>query len=136
MYSIGPGTQAGDPKEAAAIYQCFGRHVAPMANPLQVGSIKTVIGHLEGCAGLAGVLKGSFMIQQGLVAPNLHFQRLNPKIEPYYQGLHVPTQLTPWPDLPAGIPRRVSVNSFGEFCPRPYLGFFPSPPSLGTLKGE
>jgi hybrid polyketide synthase/nonribosomal peptide synthetase ACE1 len=41
----GTGTQAGDPKEAAAIYEAFGRHIH-QANgiPLYVGSIKTVIG--------------------------------------------------------------------------------------------
>ena len=54
------------------------------------------------------------MIQAGLVAPNLHFNRLNPRIEPYYQGLKIPTQLSSWPNLPEGVPRRVSINSFGE----------------------
>ena len=110
----GTGTQAGDPKEAAAIHDCFGQHIASSDNPLYVGSVKTVIGHLEGCAGLAGLLKGSLMIQRGLLDPNLHFNSLNPRIEPYYQGLQVQTQLTSWPSMPEGVPRRVSVNSFGN----------------------
>lgn len=109
----GTGTKAGDPKEAAAIYQSFGRHNGPNDTPLYVGSVKTVIGHLEGSAGLAGVLKGSASIQNGLIAPNLLFNRLNPDIEPFYKGLRVPTQLMQWPQLPEGVPRRVSVNSFG-----------------------
>ncbi|KAF2258395.1 hypothetical protein CC78DRAFT_587196 [Lojkania enalia] len=109
----GTGTQAGDPREASAIHQVFGRHIEKTDNPLYVGSVKTIIGHLEGCAGLAGVLKGSTMLQSGLVPPNLHFHRLNPKIEEFYKGLHVPTELTPWPELPKGVPRRVSINSFG-----------------------
>lgn len=54
------------------------------------------------------------MIQAGFVAPNLYFNRLNPRIEPYYQGLNVLTQLSSWPKLPEGVPRRVSVNSFGK----------------------
>ncbi|KAH7140457.1 type I polyketide synthase WcbR, partial [Dactylonectria estremocensis] len=66
----GTGTQVGDPKEAAAIHECFGGHVDD--TPVYVGSVKTVIGHLEGCAGLPGLLKASAMIQSGLVAPNLH----------------------------------------------------------------
>jgi len=78
-----------------------------------VGSIKTVVGHLEGAAGLAGLLKGSSSIQKGLIPPNLLFNHLNPRVEPYYQGLHVPTSLTTWPKLPEGAPRRVIVNSFG-----------------------
>lgn len=110
----GTGTQAGDPKEAATIYESFGRHNhATSSTPLYVGSIKTIIGHLEGAAGLAGFLKASAGLQRGLIPPNLSFSRLNPKIEPFYKGLEVPTSLTEWPTLPKGVPRRVSVNSFG-----------------------
>ncbi|KAL8721592.1 MAG: hypothetical protein Q9225_001756 [Loekoesia sp. 1 TL-2023] len=109
----GTGTKAGDPKEAAAIHECFGRHGDDDDTPLYVGSIKTVIGHTEGAAGLAGLLKGSGIIQKGLIPPNLLFNCLNPAIEPYYRGLHVPTIPRPWPKLLKGVPRRVSVNSFG-----------------------
>jgi hybrid polyketide synthase/nonribosomal peptide synthetase ACE1 len=111
----GTGTQAGDPKEAAAIHDVFGRHMNSRDAPLFVGSIKTVIGHLEGAAGLAGLLKASASVQNGFIPANLSFQRLNPKIEPFYQNLKVPTRLTPWPTLPVGVPRRASVNSFGTF---------------------
>jgi hybrid polyketide synthase/nonribosomal peptide synthetase ACE1 len=110
----GTGTKAGDPKEAAAIHQCFGQRGEDEV-PLYVGSVKTVIGHTEGAAGLAGLLKASGIIQRGTIPPNLLFNRLNPSIEPFYQGLKVPTTQLPWPLLPEGIPRRVSVNSFGMF---------------------
>jgi len=110
----GTGTQAGDPKEAAAIHGCLGRHVKDSEDPLYVGSVKTIIGHLEGCAGLAGVMKASLMLQAAQIPPNLHFHHLNPKIDQYYHNLHVPTKLMPWPKLPEGVPRRISVNSFGE----------------------
>lgn len=109
----GTGTQAGDPKEADAIHEAFGQHIDAGATPLYVGSVKTVIGHLEGAAGLAGVLKGISSIRNGSIPPNLLFNRLNPRVEPYYKNLHIPTELTPWPTLPRGVPRRVSVNSFG-----------------------
>ncbi|KAJ5922013.1 hypothetical protein N7516_009716 [Penicillium verrucosum] len=109
----GTGTQAGDPKEAAAIHEAFGQHIDASATPLYVGSVKTVIGHLEGAAGLAGILKGISSIRNGSIPPNLLFNRLNPRVEPYYKNLHIPTELTPWPTLPRGVPRRVSVNSFG-----------------------
>ncbi|KAL8833493.1 MAG: hypothetical protein Q9170_004238 [Blastenia crenularia] len=108
----GTGTQTGDPKEAAAIHDCFGRE-GDVETPLYVGSIKTVIGHTEGAAGLAGLLKASGIIQKGVIPPNLLFNRLNPKIEPFYHGLEVSTSLKPWPKLSEGVPRRASVNSFG-----------------------
>jgi hybrid polyketide synthase/nonribosomal peptide synthetase ACE1 len=111
----GTGTKAGDPREASAIQQCFGSGDNAAQEPLFVGSIKTVIGHTEGAAGLAGLLKGSLALQHGVIPPNLLFNRLNPSIEPYYHGLHVPTSARPWPTLPDGVPRRVSVNSFGAY---------------------
>ncbi|KAL2756326.1 hypothetical protein ACRALDRAFT_1033186 [Sodiomyces alcalophilus JCM 7366] len=110
----GTGTQAGDPKEARAIRSAFfpsGKLLD--SDMLYVGSVKTVIGHLEGAAGLAGLLKASLAVQHGQIPPNLHFNRLNPKIEPFYDCLEVPTRLQSWPELPKGVPRRASVNSFG-----------------------
>ncbi|KAI1385651.1 uncharacterized protein F4822DRAFT_432506 [Hypoxylon trugodes] len=109
----GTGTPAGDPKEAAAISACFGQRPESHDEPLYVGSIKTVIGHTEGAAGLAGLLKGSGMIQKGVILPNLLLNRLNPAIEPYYGDMHIPTSQQAWPRVPDGVPRRVSVNSFG-----------------------
>ncbi|KAL7619777.1 hypothetical protein AAE478_010319 [Parahypoxylon ruwenzoriense] len=120
----GTGTPAGDPKEAGSISMAFfpnhGHRDLDDRVPeglnngkIYVGSIKTVIGHLEGAAGLASLLKVSQAVQHGLIPPNLHFHRLNPAIEPYYHHLEVPTRLKPWPKLPAGESRRASVNSFG-----------------------
>lgn len=80
---------------------------------LLVGSVKTVIGHTEGAAGLAGLLKASMSVHHGVITPNLHFDTLNPKIKPFYHNLCVPTEATRWPELPEGVPRRASVNSFG-----------------------
>ncbi|UNI19392.1 hypothetical protein JDV02_005577 [Purpureocillium takamizusanense] len=41
------------------------------------------------------------------------FNRLNPKIQPFYHSLEVPTSPREWPALPAGYPHRASINSFG-----------------------
>ena len=109
----GTGTKAGDPREAQAIQEAFfssGKN----HEILHVGSIKTVIGHTEGTAGMAGIFKGSLALQNRTIPPNLLFNRLNPAIEPYYDNLKVPTEATPWPVLPEGTPRRVSINSFGK----------------------
>ncbi|KAI0481398.1 thiolase-like protein [Xylariaceae sp. FL0804] len=117
----GTGTPAGDPIEAEAIHRAFYPQESHDSKKpkeirqakLMVGSIKTVVGHLEGTAGLAGVLKGALAVQHGIVPPNLHFHELNPKIKPYYKNLKIPTASAPWPNLPKNTPRRVSVNSFG-----------------------
>jgi acyl transferase domain-containing protein len=111
----GTGTLAGDPVEAEAVSKAFfpAHAKLPSDQVLHVGSIKTVIGHLEGTAGIAGLIKGSLVVQKGIIPPNLLFKNLNPTIEPFYTNLKVPTVATPWPQLPNGVPRRVSVNSFG-----------------------
>lgn len=117
----GTGTPAGDPVEAEAISRSFSPETETVPvdrtgrqeQPLYVGSIKTVLGHTEGTAGLASLLKASLALQNGLIPPNLLFTRLNPAIEPFYRGLQVPTAPSPWPAVPEGQPRRASVNSFG-----------------------
>lgn len=118
----GTGTAAGDTREAEAIRSVFfpvdeekffpNEHKG--ARTLHVGSVKTVMGHTEGAAGLVGVLKASLALQNAQIPPNLHFERLNPTIEPFYNPhLRIPTKLEPWPKNIPSIPRRASVNSFG-----------------------
>ncbi|EME79470.1 uncharacterized protein MYCFIDRAFT_93879, partial [Pseudocercospora fijiensis CIRAD86] len=113
----GTGTMAGDPQEARGIYDAFFKYDknddsdGDIDEKLFCGSIKTVIGHLEGCAGLAGLLKASLAVQHGTIPPNLLFRSLNPDIAPYYHRLEVPTNAMPWPS--GSFPRRASLNSFG-----------------------
>lgn len=112
----GTGTPAGDPQEAGAIYRAFYPKPSLVGadDKIYVGSIKTVIGHTEGTAGIAGLLKASLALQSGVIPPNMLFNNLNPDIRPYYGHLQIPTEATPWPKLAAGEVRRASVNSFGE----------------------
>ncbi|KAK9426030.1 putative Ketosynthase family 3 (KS3) domain-containing protein [Seiridium unicorne] len=111
----GTGTPAGDPIEAEAISSTFfpaGRkpagHLSSTESPLY-----TIIGHTEGTAGIAGLLRASLALQNATIPPNLLFERLNPHIQPFYDNLHIPTSLTPWPAMATSTPRRASVNSFG-----------------------
>ncbi|KAK6593954.1 hybrid nrps pks [Botrytis cinerea] len=110
----GTGTQAGDPLEAEALAAAFSLTSSqPDEAHMLVGSIKTVIGHTEGAAGLAGVLKASLAIQHGIIPPNLGFQQLNKKVAPYCTNMDVVTSVQPWPAMASNTPRRVSINSFG-----------------------
>lgn len=112
------GTPAGDPVEAEAIHTAFygpqsGFQRAPEDQKLLVGSIKTIIGHTEGTAGLASLLKASLALQHGEIVPNLHLDRLNPAVQPFYSNLEIPTEHRSWPTVEAGGVKRASVNSFG-----------------------
>ncbi|OGM49764.1 polyketide synthase-nonribosomal peptide synthetase hybrid [Aspergillus bombycis] len=106
---------AGDPVEAQAIQQTFYPQTVVFSpnDKLYVGSIKTLIGHLEGCAGLAGVMKAIMCLKNQIITPNMLFDDLNPNITPFYDHLEVPTRTLPWPPVAPGCPLRVSVNSFG-----------------------
>ncbi|KAH6604132.1 polyketide synthase [Trichoderma cornu-damae] len=105
----GTGTQAGDSQELQAISETIAS-VRSVANPIIVGSVKTNIGHLEGAAGIAGLIKGVLALERGRIPPNINFIKGNPKIDFENWKVKVPTETLDWP-IP-GI-RRVSVNSFG-----------------------
>lgn len=80
---------------------------------LFVGSIKTVVGHTEGTAGLAGLMKACLALRHATIPPNLLFNKLNPDLEPFTSHLHVPTASHSWPKLPYGLPRRARLVSPG-----------------------
>ena len=57
MEAHGTGTVVGDAQELAAIDRMYGAGVGRSADaPLLIGSVKSNMGHCEGCSGLAGVL--------------------------------------------------------------------------------
>ncbi|MEV0059751.1 SDR family NAD(P)-dependent oxidoreductase [Nocardia sp. NPDC050718] len=105
----GTGTPAGDPVEAAALGDSYGVDRAPGA-PLAVGSVKTNIGHLEGAAGIAGLIKTALCLRRGDLVPSLNFQAPNPRIPLDDLGLRVVTGVEEWS---AETVRRAGVSSFG-----------------------
>lgn len=86
----GTGTAAGDPLEAAAVGRVFASSRKP-GQPLYIGSVKSNIGHLEGGAGLAGLVKSLYMLESGQIPANLWLQKVNPKIDLDGWGLAVST---------------------------------------------
>ncbi|KAI0184184.1 putative hybrid NRPS/PKS enzyme [Xylaria flabelliformis] len=111
----GTGTQAGDPREASAISMAFfpDNRVYSSDTKLLVGSVKTVIGHTEGCAGIAGILKAILAMKNKTIPPNQHLTDLNPSVAVSYGHLQIPTKPLAWPAIAEGHPLRASINSFG-----------------------
>ncbi|KAK2612687.1 hypothetical protein QQS21_001304 [Conoideocrella luteorostrata] len=106
----GTGTAAGDPVEARAIGEAFYHHRSK-DDPIYVGAVKSNFGHLEGCSGLAGVIKTILALERGTIPPNANFQELNHDIDAEFFHLEFPTECLPWPK--SDDIRRASVNSFG-----------------------
>jgi acyl transferase domain-containing protein len=52
-------------------------------------------------------------MQNHTTPPNMHFSELSPAIVPFYDRLEIPTEPREWAGLPAALPLRASVNSFG-----------------------
>ncbi|OJD33820.1 polyketide synthase [Diplodia corticola] len=102
----GTGTAVGDPLEMRALAETVGEG---RTTDLYVGSAKTNIGHLEGAAGLAGLIKCVLVVEKGIVPPNVGFEKLNPRIV-LPDHVKIATAAVPWPTTG---PRIASVNSFG-----------------------
>ncbi|QDU91226.1 Erythronolide synthase, modules 3 and 4 [Pirellulimonas nuda] len=103
----GTGTELGDPTEMGALGAVFGeRH-----RPLAVGSVKTNIGHLEGAAGVAGLIKACLALHHGQQPPTLNFAAPSPHID-WSLPLEVSGELRAWPEEEGRV-RRAGVSSFG-----------------------
>ena len=60
-----------DPIEAEALSIAFFSNTEKSSSPINTGSIKTVIGHTEGSAGIAALLKVTQAMQNSTIPPNL-----------------------------------------------------------------
>ncbi|MGW3964156.1 SDR family NAD(P)-dependent oxidoreductase [Amycolatopsis sp. NPDC005003] len=104
----GTGTRRGDPIEAAALGAALGEG---RAEPLAVGSVKTNIGHLEGAAGIAGLIKTVLAIRHRVLPASLNFARPNPLIPLAELNLAVRDTTGAWPR--PDRPLVAGVSSFG-----------------------
>nr|AWW87422.1 type I polyketide synthase [Streptomyces sp.] len=104
----GTGTPVGDPVEAGALGEAVG---AARPTPLAVGSVKTNIGHLEGAAGIAGLLKTALAIWRRELPPSLNYEQPNPRIPLDELNLRVRTTAGAWPTPER--PLVAGVSSFG-----------------------
>ncbi|KAK7978171.1 polyketide synthase [Apiospora saccharicola] len=108
------GTAAGDPLEAGAIASTFRRVNTSGSSakpPLYVGAGKTNHGHLEGASGVAAIIKTVLTLEQGVIPPNINFEKCNPRIPIDKWGIKLPLEPTPF--VGADGLRRASINSFG-----------------------
>lgn len=105
----GTGTLLGDPIEVLALNRVYG--VERRADhPLQLGALKTNVGHLEAAAGIAGLIKVALCLAHRRLVPTLHFTQPNPRIPWDSMNVKVVTEAGPWL---ADFVRVGAVSSFG-----------------------
>jgi acyl transferase domain-containing protein/aryl carrier-like protein len=104
----GTGTPLGDPIEVEALRATYGRQPSRRC---ALGSVKTNIGHLEGAAGIAGLIKVVLSLLHGTVPPHLHVRSLNPLLRLEETPFFVPQEPWRWPA--GATPRCAAVSSFG-----------------------
>ncbi len=106
----GTGTSVGDPIEAMALGTVLDTD-RPADRPCRIGSVKTNIGHAEGAAGIAGLIKVALALKHRAIPASLHFDQPNPAIPWNELPLTVQRALTPWPA--EATPAVAGVSSFG-----------------------
>ena len=122
----GTGTSLGDPIEIEALGASVGRP-SPDGALCFIGSAKTNVGHMEGAAGIAGLIKAAIVLRHAEIPPLVHFTRLNPHIEAAGTRFRFPTEATPWPAN--GRVRRAGVSSFGWSGTNAHLVLEEAPPA-------
>ncbi|TVX93376.1 type I polyketide synthase [Paenibacillus agilis] len=110
MEMHGTGTKLGDPIEVKAVVNTYGKDRA-MDHPLQIGSVKSNIGHLEAAAGVASIIKVLLAFKHEMIPANLNFNEPNPFIPWEKSPVSVIAEHTAWSS--DGRLRRVGVNGFG-----------------------
>ncbi|MFC8363196.1 type I polyketide synthase [Streptomyces griseorubiginosus] len=122
----GTGTPVGDPIEAAALGAAFGTGPDRQV-PLAVGSAKTNVGHLEGAAGVVGLVKTALSLHHRQLPASLNFETPNPAIPFDTLNLRVQTANGPWPQEDRPLLAGVSAFGVGGTNAHVVLGEAPTP---------
>ena len=107
----GTGTVAGDAAEIESLSSLLVEHgAAPGA--CAVGSVKTLIGHAEGAAGLAGLIKVVLGLHHRVLPPHAGVAQPNAALRDAACPIALHQRAQPWLAR-RGAPRRAGVSAFG-----------------------
>ena len=102
----GTGTELGDPVEIRALEKVFNK----CTDPINIGSIKSNIGHLESAAGLAGLIKTLLQFKNNKIYPSINSEQINPHLNLDTTPFRVIQKATA---IDKDKPYRALISSFG-----------------------
>jgi acyl transferase domain-containing protein/acyl carrier protein len=131
----GTGTKLGDPIEVRAAAEVYAVS-RPAERPLWLGSAKTVVGHLEAAAAMAGVVKILLALRHEVLPPT-PVSSPNPELPLAEFPLRLATEAVPWPRR-AGHRRLAAVSSFGLSGTNAHMVFEEAParPERVVVRGD
>nr|CAD89773.1 MelB protein [Melittangium lichenicola] len=107
----GAGSLLADSVEVKALAAVLGRQRAASA-PVGIGSVKTNLGHLEGAAGIASLIKVALALRHRALPRSLHFKDPSPHIPWAELPVEVISEHRPW-SVAAGQRRIAGVSALG-----------------------
>ncbi|BCD97036.1 HAD-IIIC family phosphatase [Marinagarivorans cellulosilyticus] len=107
----GTGTSLGDPIEVQGLKQAF-KGVNTDIAQCALGTTKAHIGHAEGAAGIAGLIKVILAMKNKTIPAMPHLEEINPYINMEGSPLYINRQNKKW-EANSGFPRRAGISSFG-----------------------
>lgn len=126
----GTGTVLGDMIEVKALGDVHGRRSGREA-PCALGSIKGNLGHTEGAAGVAGLIKAALSLHHGILPPSRFADEPNPQLRLADNGLRLADEATPLP----GRVVRAGVSSFGIGGTNAHMVLASAPSAVDTGDG-
>jgi acyl transferase domain-containing protein/NADPH:quinone reductase-like Zn-dependent oxidoreductase/SAM-dependent methyltransferase/acyl carrier protein len=135
----GTGTALGDPIEVEALVNAYGQmdmqtndqtsdQTWKRDRPLLIGSVKTNLGHTEGAAGIAALIKTVLALRHEKLPRHRHLQEPNCRIDWEQIPVAIPTTTTPWPR--GKRPRLAGISSFGVSGTNAHVIVEEAPPRL------
>ncbi|QYJ96587.1 3-hydroxyacyl-[acyl-carrier-protein] dehydratase FabA [Shewanella alkalitolerans] len=106
------GTPLGDKVELASMEQFFAPRLEGASAPM-IGSAKSNLGHLLTAAGMPGIMKMIFAMNQGQLPPSINLSEAIESPNGLFGAHTLPSQVTPWPVKVDNAARLAGVSVFG-----------------------